>query len=171
LKPPFYDASYNLVHRIFMTIAYDIATAAIAATMVGNEFAVAAFVHPQLRKLADGPHAQAASPLAGSLGKWMPFWYAAALALILGAAYQHRTEPHSLGLILASSVLWTTTIVFTITTLVPINNRIARMNPQAPYDCWRQDRARWDKLHTIRVEVLIAALVLLLAGLFLGRAA
>ena len=154
-----------------MAIAYDIATAAIAATMVGNEFAVAAFVHPQLRKLADGPHAQAAAPLAGSLGKWMPFWYGAALALILGAAYQHRAEPHSLGLILASSVLWMTTIVFSITTLVPINNRIARMNPLAPYDCWREDRARWDRLHTIRVEVLIAALVLLLAGLFLGSAA
>jgi uncharacterized membrane protein len=167
----FYDASRNLVHRISMMIAYDIATAAIAATMVGNEFAVAAFVHPQLQKLADGPHAQAVAPLASSLGKWMPLWYGAALALILGAAYQYRAEPHSLGLILASAVLWITTIIFTITTLVPINNRIAKMDTQQPYDCWREDRIRWDRLHRIRVEVLIAALVLLLAGLFLGHAA
>ena len=101
----------------------------------------------------------------------MPLWYGAALALILGAAYQYRAEPHSLGLILASAVLWITTIIFTITTLVPINNRIAKMDTQQPYDCWREDRIRWDRLHRIRVEVLIAALVLLLAGLFLGHAA
>ncbi|HXC94519.1 MAG TPA: DUF1772 domain-containing protein [Edaphobacter sp.] len=170
MKPLFYDASQNLAHPIFM-IAYDIATAAIAAIMVGNEFAVAAFVHPQLQKLADGPHAQAAAPLATSLGKWMPFWYGASLALILGAAYQHRAESHSLGLILASAILWITTIVFTITILVPINNRIAKMDTQQPYDCWREDRIRWDHLHKVRVEVLIAALVLLLAGLFLGDAA
>jgi len=88
-----------------MTIAYDIATAAIAATMVGNEFAVAAFVHPQLRKLAPETHAQASAPLASSLGRWMPFWYGAAFALILGAAFEHRSNPHSLGLLLASAVL------------------------------------------------------------------
>jgi uncharacterized membrane protein len=154
-----------------MTIAYDIATAAVAATMVGNEFAVAAFVHPQLRRLAHEPHAQAVVPLANSLGKWMPFWYAAALALILGAAYQHRADPYALGPLLASAILWITTIVFTIAMLVPINNRIAKMDPQHPYDCWLEDRRRWDRLHKIRVEVLIAALLLLLAGLFFGDSA
>jgi uncharacterized membrane protein len=154
-----------------MTVAYDIATSAIAATMVGNEFAVAAFVHPQLMRLARQPHAQAAAPLASSLGKWMPLWYGAALALILGAAFQHRAEPHSLGLLLASAILWITTMAFTITSLVPINNRIAKMDPQDPYDCWFEDRIRWDRLHRIRVEVLIAALLLLLAGLFIGNPA
>jgi uncharacterized membrane protein len=151
-----------------MTIAYDIATAALAATMVGNEFAVAAFVHPQLTKLAPQTHAQASAQLAGSLGKWMPIWYAAAFALIIEAAFEHRSSPQSLGLILASAILWATTIIFTVTTLVPINNRIAKMDTQHPYDCWQEDRCRWDKLHRVRVELLILAVVLLLAGLFLG---
>ena len=155
-------------HPIHMTIAYDIATAALAATMVGNEFAVAAFVHPQLTKLAPQTHAQASAQLASSLGKWMPFWYAAAFAFILGAAFEHRSKPHSLGLILASAVLWATTIIFTVTTLVPINNRIAKMDTQHPYDCWQEDRKRWDRLHRTRVEVLFAALLLLFTGLFLG---
>jgi uncharacterized membrane protein len=154
-----------------MTIAYDIATAAIAATMVGNEFAVAAFVHPQLSRLANEPHAQAAAPIAGSLGRWMPFWYAAALALILGDAFQHRADPFALGPLLAAAILWATTIVLSVAILVPINNRIAQMDPEHPYDCWLEDRRRWDRLHKIRVEILIAALLLLLAGLFFGDSA
>jgi hypothetical protein len=51
-----------------MPIAYDIVTATLAATMVGNEFAVAAFVHPQIRKLSDSTHAQTVAPLAAALG-------------------------------------------------------------------------------------------------------
>jgi hypothetical protein len=35
-----------------MIIAYDIATAAVTGMMVGNELAVAAFIHPQLQRLA-----------------------------------------------------------------------------------------------------------------------
>jgi hypothetical protein len=152
-----------------MASFYDIATAAVAATMTGNEFAVAAFVHPQLRKLNDSAHAQMAQPLASALGKAMPLWYSLALALILGAAYEHRPVSSSSGvLIVLAAILWAITIVFTVTTLVPINNRIAKMNPQQPYPTWLQDRCRWDKLHRIRVELLIVANLLLLAGLFGG---
>jgi uncharacterized membrane protein len=73
------------------------------------------------------------------------------------------------GLFLVSAAaLWAATIIFTITTLVPINNRIAKMNPEHPYDGWLQDRARWDRLHQIRVALLTTALLLLLTGLFGG---
>ena len=137
--------------------------------MAGNEFAVAAFVHPQLRKLDDNAHAQTAAPLASVLGKAMPLWYGLALLLILGAAYEHRPISSGPGLLITlAAILWAVTIVFTITMLVPINNRIAKMNPQQPYDCWLQDRCRWDKLHRIRVELLIMAVLLLLTGLFGG---
>ena len=91
-----------------MTPAYDIVAATVAATMAGNEFAVAAFIHPQL----------------------------------------NRHDP-----------------VFTITMLVPINNRIARMNPEQPHPTWLQDRSRWDRLHRIRVALLVVAVILLLTGL------
>ena len=154
-----------------MTVAYDIATATVTGLMAGNEFAVAAFVHPQLHKLGQSVHAQTASSLASALGKAMPLWYGVALLLILGAAFEHRPVSDSPGLfILLAAVLWEATIVFTITMLVPINNRIAKMNPQQPYDCWLQDRCRWDKLHQLRVTLLIMAFVLLLTGLFAGAA-
>jgi Domain of unknown function (DUF1772) len=149
-----------------MPIAYDIATATFAATMVGNEFAVAAFVHPQIRKLSDSTHAQTAAPLATVLGKVMPLWYSLVLVLIAGEAFEHRPVSSGSGLLLAvAASLWGATIVFTITTLVPINNRIARMDTAHPYAGWLQDRARWDRLHQIRIALLTIALVLLLTGL------
>jgi uncharacterized membrane protein len=154
-----------------MTIAYDIATATIAATMAGNEFAIAAFVHPQLRRLSDQPHAQTATLLARTLGKIMPLWYALSLVLILGAAFEHRPLSNGPGLLITSAgILWAATIVFTIAMLVPINNRIANLNPERPYPQWLHDRARWDQLHRLRVAILIAAVLLLLAGLLRGAA-
>jgi hypothetical protein len=153
-----------------MTIAYDIATATVATMMAGNELAVAAFVHPQLQKLSDHTHAHVASLLAAALGKTMPLWYGLALVLILGAAFEHRPLSSGPGLLIASSaILWAATIVFTITALVPINNRIARLNPEHPYDGWRTDRIRWDRLHRLRVFLLIVSILLLLTGLFQTR--
>ncbi len=159
-------------HRMLtMAIAYDIATATVAGIMVGNEFAVAIFVHPQLGRLGVKAHAQTASLLAGVLGKVMPFWYALALVLMLGAAFEHRPVSSGPGLLIASAgALWTATILFTVTMLVPINNRIARMNPERPHEGWLRDRTRWDQLHRIRVSLLIVALLLLLTGLFSGAA-
>jgi uncharacterized membrane protein len=152
-----------------MTIAYDIATATVAGLMAGNEFAVAAFVHPQLYRLNEKAHAHAASLLAASLGKAMPLWYGLALVLILGAAFEHRPISHGPGLLIAlAAALWAATIVFTIAALVPINNRIARMNPDQPHERWLRDRARWDRLHRIRVALLVIAFLLLLTGLFRG---
>jgi uncharacterized membrane protein len=170
LELPFYDAPDNCAaSNIVMTVAYDIATATVTGLMAGNEFAVAAFVHPQLHKLGQSAHAQTAAPLAGVLGKAMPLWYGLALVLILGAAFEHRPVSSGPGLFIGlAAVLWAATIVFTITMLVPINNRIAKMDPEHPYDCWLQDRSRWDQLHQVRVALLIMALVLLLTGLFAG---
>jgi uncharacterized membrane protein len=154
-----------------MTIAYDIATATVTGLMAGNEFAVAAFVHPQLHKLSDSLHARTAALLAGVLGKAMPLWYGLALVFILGAAFEHRPVSSGPGLFIGlAAILWAITIAFTITMLVPINNRIAKMNPEHPYDCWLQDRCRWDQLHQVRVALLIMALVLLLTGLFAATA-
>jgi uncharacterized membrane protein len=148
---------------------YDILAAAVTGTMVGNEFAIAAFVHPQIRLLPTPAHAQAASLLARILGRLMPLWYALALLLIIGAAYEHRPITTGPGrLIVLSAILWAMTIIVTIAMLVPINNRIARMNPEQPHPTWLQDRARWDRLHQVRVAVLFVALLLLLAGLFGG---
>jgi hypothetical protein len=152
-----------------MATLYDIATATVVATLAGNELAVAAFVHPQLRKLNAGAHAQTAQPLANVLGKAMPFWYGAALVLIIGAIFEHHPITSGAGLLITfAAVLWAVIIAFTIALLVPINNRIAGMNPEQPYPTWLEDRCRWDKLHRVRVELVMIAMLLLFAGLFGG---
>jgi uncharacterized membrane protein len=46
-----------------------------AGLTVGNELAIAGFVHPALDRLADDVHLSAASALARVLGGYMPFWY------------------------------------------------------------------------------------------------
>ena len=47
----------------------------VAGLMVGNELAIAVFVHPTLDRLPDDVHLPAASALARVLGRFMPFWY------------------------------------------------------------------------------------------------
>lgn len=108
-----------------MAVAYDAIAATVAAAMAGNEFAVAAFVHPQLYRLDNKAHAHAASLLAKTLGKWMPLWYALALLLILGAFWEHHPFSAPSMLILAAGILWVLIIVWTLLLLVPINNRIS----------------------------------------------
>jgi len=160
----------TLPHRISMTpIAYDVLTAAVAGTLVGNEFAIAAFVHPQLQRLSATAHAKTAPLLASSLGRFMPYWYALALLLMVGATFEHGPISSGPGLLIFSSaVLWVIAILFTVTSLVPINNRIASMDPEQPHHSWLRDRCRWDEFHRLRVTILTLALVMLLTGLIEG---
>lgn len=55
-------------YRISMSIAYDVQATSVAGILVGNEIAVAAFIHPQLYRMSGKVHAQAASVLASALG-------------------------------------------------------------------------------------------------------
>jgi hypothetical protein len=172
LKTPlellFYDAVSITAQHLgnSMILTYDLATAVVTAMMVGSEFAVAVFVHPQLQRLSRSVHAQTAAALATVLGRVMPAWYGLALVLLIGAALENRPISHGRGLLIASAAaLWTATIVFTVTMLVPINNRIAKIDSEHPYDGWLSDRHRWDFLHRIRVAALVVSVVLLFAGL------
>jgi hypothetical protein len=150
-----------------MSVLYDVAVSAVAAIMAGNEFAVAAFVHPQLDRLPDKTHSQIAPRLARVLNKVRPFWYALALLLMLGAIYEHRPATDGPGrLITFAAILWTAIIVFSGLTLLPISQRIATMKPGQLHPRWFQDRARWNSLHEIRVVLLILAVLFLLTGLF-----
>ncbi len=131
--------------------------------LVGNEFAVAVFVHPALCRLPDKAHASGASGLARILGRAMPFWYAVCLVFLLAETFQLR-HTAALRLLLGASVLWAATILVTIGVLVPISNRIAALLPDRLPASWKADRRRWDNLHRVRVVLLAAAFALLLAA-------
>jgi len=138
----------------------DTITITLASLMVGNEFAVSAFVNPAVWQLESGPQAQGVSILARSLGRVMPVWYSVCLALLALETFLHRHEGLLLPL-LTATLIWVGVIVFTVTTLVPINNRIASLNTAAPAPGWKSDHKRWDSLHRVRILLLAVAVFVL----------
>jgi uncharacterized membrane protein len=142
----------------------DTITIAIAGLMVGNELAVSAFVNPAVWQLEPGPQAQGLSLLARSLGRAMPVWYGLCLALLALESFLHRHQP-ALVPLLTATIIWVAVIVFTISMLVPINNRIASLNAAALTPGWKHDHKRWDTLHRLRILLLTVALVALIYGL------
>jgi uncharacterized membrane protein len=96
----------------------------------------------------------------------MPFWYAIGFSLILAEAVIAWRQSGILPIwFAASSILWMLVIVYTITTLVPINNRIASWETSTPPADWKTYRSRWDLLHRWRVAVLTIAFALLVLGI------
>jgi uncharacterized membrane protein len=128
--------------------------------MTGNEFAVSAFVNPAIWQLDQPAQARAASLFARSLGKVMPIWYALSLVLLIAEAIVRR-HSGAVSFLYAAVALLALSVVFSIGLLVPINNRIARLETNSPDPRWREDHKRWDNLHRIRIAMLVAALALL----------
>ena len=142
----------------------NIITIALAGLMVGNELAVSAFFNPAAWRLESTPQAQALSILAGSLGRLMPVWYGLCLGLLGLELFLHRHQPVLVPL-LTATLIWMGVIIFTISALVPINNRIASLNTTALTPGWKEDHKKWDSLHRVRVLLLLAALLALIYAL------
>jgi hypothetical protein len=88
------------------------------------------------------------------LGVVMPFWYIGALVLLIAAAVLSRNV-----LVVGAVALMAAAVLLSVTTLVPINNRIGRWQTDA--DVSRDLAGRWDRLHGLRVALLAALWVLL----------
>jgi hypothetical protein len=141
----------------------DVLTILCTGLMIGNELAVSLFVNPVIWQLEDRSQAKALSLFAGTLGKIMPFWYAFCLVLMVVETYLRRHQP-ALTLLLAAVAIWIAIIVYTVTTLVPINNRIARLAGALP-EGWREEHKRWDTYHRWRILSLMLAMVCLVWGI------
>jgi uncharacterized membrane protein len=146
-------------------VIIDIATIVCLGLMTGNELCISLFVHPALRRLSDEPsRARALGVIAAALGKAMPVWYVLTFVLLAAEAYIHRTYA-TRDLFYVAVVLLVFVILTTITVLVPINNRIAKLVSTAPYPGWQQDHHRWDRLHWVRILMLIVAFLCVLVGI------
>ena len=142
----------------------DLLTITITGFMIGNEIAIAAFVHPSLSGLPPRTHLGAARPVAFILGRYMPFWYGLGLLALLAELFLRHTAEPAFHLLLVAAFLWAAAIVFTVVQLVPRNNRIAAADPDQPYASWQADRLAWDRAHRLRVVVLTVAFTLLLVA-------
>ena len=137
----------------------------VAGLMVGSELAIAAFVHPTLDRLPDAVHLPAANALARLLGIVMPFWYILVFLLTLLVTMIQWHQSGRLPVWTAvSAVLWVLASVYSITMLVPINNRIASWANVTPPADWKTFRGKWDRFHRWRVLLLTIAFAFLIVG-------
>ena len=149
----------------FMMEVLNVVAIIVAGLMVGCELAIAAFVHPTLDKLPDDVHLPAASALARVRGRSMPFWYILVFLLTLAEVVIQWHQSGRLPIWIATSaVLWMLACLYSVTALVPINNRIKSWENSAPPPDWKTYRRRWDLLHRWRVVLLTIALAFLIVG-------
>lgn len=95
----------------------------------------------------------------------MPFWYGLVFLITLLEVLVIWIQSSALSIpFAASAALWLLTIVYSITMLVPINNRIVSWEGGAPPQDWKKYRIRWDHRHRWRVLLLGTAFGLLILG-------
>lgn len=139
----------------------DITTIVCIGLLIGTEFAVSAFINPILRKLGTREELRAINLFAGRLGFVMPFWYSASLVLLIAETVIRRGNGGG-TLLIASIAIWAAVIVLTLLFLVPINNRLVKLDPETAGESELNEHGRWEGMHRYRVAALTAAMVCLL---------
>jgi hypothetical protein len=128
--------------------------------MTGSEICIAVFVNPVLRQLPEEEKVPFLRRGARHLGFLMQFWYFASLLLaVISAISFHRSTGNWVGGALYSAILQACIILMTVTLLVPINNRFGKLREGETG--WTSAARRWDRLHQLRVLLLLVAVALL----------
>jgi hypothetical protein len=140
-----------------MITSLDIVTTVCVALLIGNEISVSAFIDPILWKLEERAQAKTVSLFAGRLGAAMPFWYALSLVLLVVETFVHREA--GFFLLSVSCAIWVVVVLLTLLFMVPINNRLARM------EAGHREHRRWDRFHRLRILALGTSLVCFLLAI------
>jgi hypothetical protein len=141
-------------------------TATSLGLLVGVELSVLAVVNPILLRLADGPALAGMTHGARMLGRIMPFWYVGSLVLLL--AFTALTwGGASTAPALAGILLQVVSVLLSVTLLVPRNKEATTWTSEDHPEDWRRRSRTWDRLHRIRVGIIVPAFVLVLVSLTL----
>ncbi|WP_448808720.1 anthrone oxygenase family protein [Agromyces bauzanensis] len=140
-----------------------ITTASVLGLMVGVEFAVAFVLNPIVLRLPAGASLAARADGGRMLGRAMPFWYVGSLILIVALAAVTWGAPAS-ATALVAAVLLAISVILSVVVLVPINNRSVTWTAEDHPDDWREQHARWDRLHYVRVAIIVGAFVLIVTA-------
>ncbi|TDE33975.1 DUF1772 domain-containing protein [Actinomadura sp. 6K520] len=147
-----------------MLYALEVCAIVVLGVMVGVEFSVAFVFNPILNALP-GDSGQLGRAHGGRmLGAVMPVWYITSLALVAVLAVA-GWESRGTGLTVTAGALLVLSVVMSILLLVPINNRGKTWTPENRPADWKEQANRWDRLHYVRVAVIVAAFALLAAAL------
>jgi uncharacterized membrane protein len=140
-----------------------VVTVVVVGTMVGVEFAVAAFLNPVLDRLPDDGGIAAHGDGARVLGRVMPFWYAG--SVVLGTAWSALAWGGGAEPVVAATVLLAVSVVMSVLLLVPVNARVASWSDTGPPADWQRQVRRWDRFHAVRVGVIALAFALFAVAL------
>lgn len=131
--------------------------------LIGVEFAVTAFINPVVWKLDSAAQAAAFRLFGRRLGRAMPVWYIASLLLLISGTFTQQHQSRVLhGIAIA---LWVAAIALSLLSLVPINNRMIRMDTNELTESAHRELREWDALHRVRIALLAVAMIFLLAGI------
>jgi uncharacterized membrane protein len=147
-----------------MLNALEVFTTVVVGVMVGVEFSVAFVINPILNALPADSGQLGRAHGARMLGAVMPVWYITSLVLVAVWAIA-RWHHHGTGLTVTAGALLLLSVLMSILLLVPIANRGKTWTPDDRPADWNQQMNRWDRLHYVRVAVIIAAFALLVAAL------
>jgi uncharacterized membrane protein len=133
------------------------------ALILGNEFSIAAFIHPGLSRANHLGFLPAIQAFAKLFGKVMPFWMGGTLLVHLMVLWLtwHWPAPGSVWLLLAT-ILWIAIILFSVLGPVPINDRVKGWDVNKLPGDWEDQRRTWDRLNAIRVAIIFVAFLALL---------
>lgn len=147
-----------------MLNALEVFTTVVVGLMVGVEFSVAFVINPILNALPGDSGLRGRAHGGRMLGAVMPFWYIGSLVLsaVWAIAGWHH---HGAGLVVIAAALLILSVIMSLLLLVPINNRGKTWTPENRPAGWKEQTNRWDRLHYVRVAVIIAAFTLLVAAL------
>ncbi|MEW2519433.1 DUF1772 domain-containing protein [Actinacidiphila alni] len=143
-----------------MLNAFEVVTTVVVGVLVGVEFAVAFVMNPILNALPDDSTQLGNAHGGRMLGAVMPFWYIGSLVLCTVWAAAGWGDHHT-GLVVTAAGLLLLSVVMSIVLLVPINNRNKTWTPENRPADWKQQLARWNRYHYVRVADLVAAFALL----------
>lgn len=140
-----------------------VVTCTVVGVMVGVEAAVAFVVNPLLLRLPAGPSLEARADGARVLGRLMPFWYSGSTLCAAALAVLTWGSPAGAAA-LAATVLLVGSVLVSVLYLVPINDRSSSWTAEDHPADWREQHSRWDRLHHLRVAVIVVAFVLVVVA-------
>ncbi|MFE5340068.1 anthrone oxygenase family protein [Isoptericola sp. NPDC056578] len=133
----------------------------VTGLLVGVEASVVFVMNPIFDGLPDDAAVLARAHGGRMLGRLMPFWYIGATLLIVRTVV---VVPQAAALAWTSVALMLVSVVMSVALLVPINNRSKTWTPDTLPADWREQTDRWNRLHLVRVAVIVAAFVLVTAA-------
>ena len=131
--------------------------------LAGNELGTLIWFHPAVKRLPLSAQIEAEQTLSGRLGQIMPFYMTGALATASAAAVDRRGE-QGFGLAAAAAAASALMLGITLVGNVPLNERTGAYPKSGDVAGWQEIRRRWERLHTARVLLDLAAFAALTAA-------